>query len=333
VRARLVADCSVLLVWLVASAGAPAQGTGGDAATLDRASALIEEGAAATALELLDPYLRRHDKSAQAYLLRSTARFIEGDRDGGAADLARAVRLDPALRQGWLNLGALRLSEADHEGALEAFERARALDPGAADNGLNLGTVLLLLGRVEQASELFREYLSASAEPGASALVVAKNYALAGYQALAIESLRSAILADEKLRLHARTDPEFDSLRTSEAFRALLETDFHQVAPAAHHERQIFDVAYEPNGKVLGAVLDALRALGVVFDVRVEVTPGWSLVWSDMRIEVAAAGQGTAIEISAPPEAFTPAEWQRRARELFDRVRWELAPKLPAISG
>ena len=320
-------------MWLAIAASAPAQSPSGDAATLDRAEALIEEGAAAAALELLEPYLRRNEKSAPALLLRSTARFIEGDRDGGAEDLKRAVRLDPTLRQAWLNLGALRLSEADHQGALEAFERARELDPAAPDNGLNLGTALLLLGRVEEATRLFGEYRAASTEPGPSALMVAKNYALAGYQALAIESLHAAIVADEKLRLHARTDPEFDTLRHSQAFRELLQADLHQPPPGAYQARQLFEVAYEPSGRALGAVLDALRALGVPFDVRVEVTAQWSVVWSDMRIEVAAAGRGTALELSAPPGAFTPAEWQRRTRELFDQVRYELAPKLPAISG
>jgi tetratricopeptide (TPR) repeat protein len=331
-RAVLLAGSGVFLGWLLA-AGAAAHGQGAEEPTLQRAAALIEEGDAAAALELLDPYLRRRDKSAPGFLLRSTARFIEGDREGGAADLERAVRLDPDLRQAWLNLGALRLSDADHAGALEAFERARDLDPSAPDNGLNLGTALLLMGRVEEASELFRGYLRGGAQPGPAALVVAKNYALAGYQALAIESLRAAIVADEKLRLQARIDPAFDPLRASAPFRELLELDLHQLAPGAYMERQLFDVAYEPNGRALGAVLDALRALGIAYDVRVEVTPSWSLVWSEMRIEVAAAGDGTAVEISAPPEAFTPAAWQRRSRELFDRIRWELAPKLPPIPG
>ena len=323
----------VLLGALLVFGAAPPPASKGDDATLERASALIEEGDAASALGLLDPYLRRHEESASGHLLRSTARFIEGDRDGGTADLERALRLDPGLRQAWLNLGALRLSEDDNQGALEAFERARELDPAASDNGLNLGTVLLLLGRVEEASALFRDFLGSSSERGPAALVVAKNYALSGYQALAVETLRAAIVADEKLRLQARTDPAFDSLRTSAAFRELLEADLHQPAPGTYVERQLFDLPYQPSGRALGAVLDALRALGIAYDVRVEVTPSWSLVWSDMRIEVAAAGEGTAIELSASPEAFTPAEWQRRTRELFDRIRYELAPKLPPVSG
>lgn len=329
----LLAGRLLLLGWLALSpAGAPPPAKG-DAATLERAAALIEEGDAAGALALLDPYLRRHDKSAPGFLLRSTGRFIEGDREGGKADLDRALRLDPALRQGWLNLGALRLSEGDHEAALAAFEQARALDPTAVDNGLNLGTTLLLLGRVEEASTLFRDYLDASAEPAAAAFLVAKNYALGGYQALAIESLRAAIVGDEKLRLQARTDPAFDPLRAGGAFRELLEADLYQPPAGAYVDRQLFDLPYQPSGRALNAVLDALRALGIAYDIRVEVTPSWSLVWADMRIEVAAASEGTAIELSAPADAFTPAEWQRRTRELFDRIRYELAPKLPPIPG
>jgi tetratricopeptide (TPR) repeat protein len=329
----LLAGSIVLLGWLAGASGGPAPSSGAQAATLERAAALIEEGDAGAALAVLDPFLRRHEKSASGYLLRSTARFIEGDREGGTADLERAVSLDPTLRQGWLHLGALRLSEGHHEGALEAFERARELDPIAADNGLNLGTALLLLGRVEEASELFREYLTGSPEPGPAGLMVAKNYALGGYQALAVETLRAAILADEKIRLQARTEPAFDALRPSAAFRELLETKLHGPAPGDYVARQLFDIPYVAGGRALGAVLDALRALGLPYDIRIEVAPTWSLVWSDMRIEVAAAGEGSAVELSAPPKAFTPADWQRRSRELLDRIRFELAPKLPPASG
>jgi tetratricopeptide (TPR) repeat protein len=299
---------------------------------LAQAEGLIEEGQPAAAIELLDRLLSKQRRSAEGHLLRSTALFMTGELERGSADLDRALELDPSLRQGWLNRAALELSQERHEQALAAFERARELDPSALDNDLNLGAVRLLLGQVPAATGHFERYLEGAGASSEALLLVAKNYALAGYQALALDHLRRAIDADERTRLLARTDPAFESLAATPEFLELLATDAYRPPAGAFEAAQSYDVLYETaEGKLLGAVIDALRGQRLPFDPRIEVTDTWALIWSDLRIKVAVAedaSQGQ-VAVTAPPGSFTPRDWKRITDELFARIRYELAPKLP----
>lgn len=301
------------------------------ASELERAQALIDQEEPQQAIEILDAYLRKHQKSAAGHLSRSTAHFVLGDLDAGRRDLERALELDPSLRQGWLNLGGLHLAEDDPSGALAAFERARDLDPAAADNDLNLGTVKLLLGRSREAAIHFEAHLGRQSEPAAAAFLIAKNYAVAGYHDEALGSLRDAIQNDERFRMEARTDPVFDPLRTHPDFVRLLETDTFEPEPGAHVRRAQIDAPYEiGRGEALAAVVDSLRALGMPFDSRIEVTPSWSIIHGDMRIKLTAAGpEKSTIELTAPAERFTEAQWEAESERLLLRIRWELAPKIP----
>jgi tetratricopeptide (TPR) repeat protein len=224
------------------------------------------------------------------------------------------------------------VADQRYEEALSAFERARELDPEAVDNSLNLGATLLLLGRVPEAAEHFAHYLEVTEGATDSLLLIAKNYALAGYQALALDHLRRAIAADERSRLTARTDPAFDDLATSHEFQEILATDTYVAPSGAFETIAAFDVPYETaQGKLLGAVVDALRGQRLPFDPRIEVTDTWSLIWADLRIKVG-IGEDQAkgiVSLSAPPGRFTPGEWSKITNELFARIRYELAPKIP----
>lgn len=295
---------------------------------LARAEELLDDGDATAAIELLDGVLARDAKNAKALLLRSTARFLDGQREAGEADLRRAVELEPALRQGWLNLGALEMSEGDHQAALDAFERARVLDPEALENDLNTGAVLLLLGRLEEASEHFERYLSRRPDSGAAYYLVATNYALAGYNALALRHLADAIRRDEKTRVRARTDPNFSRLLPTPEFQELATTDLFERDPGSLHATRTFDVAYSAaDARVVNAILDALASLSIPYDRRVEVTPAWALVWADVRIKArpAEAPDESLVEITSPPGSFSPQEWRERVEALFLEIEKALA--------
>ncbi|HVS65888.1 MAG TPA: tetratricopeptide repeat protein [Thermoanaerobaculia bacterium] len=327
---RLVVLLLLLAATTTVGAGAASAQGGGD--QLGRAEGLIEEGRPAEAIEILDTLLAKQKKSAEGFLLRSTALFMTGELERGSADLDRALELDASLRQGWLNRAALELSQERYEQAVAAFERARELDPRALDNDLNLGAALLLLGRVPEATSHFERYVEATGASTEALLLIAKNYALAGYQALALDHLRRAIGADERTRLLARTDPAFDALATTREFLEILATDAYQPPAGAFAATQSYDVPYETaQGKLLGAVIDALRGQRLPFDPRIEVTDTWALIWSDLRIKVGVADDPArgSVSLSAPPGSFTPADWKRITEELFARIRYELAPKIP----
>jgi tetratricopeptide (TPR) repeat protein len=271
---------------------------------------------------LLDERLRQGEEP-RALLLRSTARFLLGELEPGEQDLRRSLELDPAQRQGWLNLAALELASVHYDAAHQAFLRAEALDPKAPDNDVNLGAVLLFLGRLEEASARFERYLGAQPNSGDAYYLVATNYAAAGYAALALRHLTDAIRRDEKTRLRARTDPNFAQIAATPDYQRLLATDLFTPAPGSLQASELIEARYsDTDARVVNAVLDALGAMRVPFDRRVEVTPEWALVWADVRIKVLRQGTSQSIlEVSAPPASFTPQAFQARVNTLFGQTR------------
>lgn len=306
---------------LAASAPAAAQPGGTDPA-LAPAQELLDAQRPEAALDWLDRRLERAPDDAGALLLRSTARFMLGDLDAGRRDLDRALALDPTLRQGWLNRAALAVSEERYAQALEAFRRAEKLAPQAPENDLNVGTVLLLQGELATASERFSAYLAGPGDTADGYYLVASNYALAGYAALAVEHLRGAVERDERSRRRARTDPNFTALQGNARFRRLMSHDSFDPPAGSHVADATFAAAYRGGqGPLLPAVLDTLQLGDRPFDPNVEVTDAWALIWGDVRIKVSDTVKGEGrIQLSAPATAFTPSEWRRLAGDLMERV-------------
>jgi len=307
------------------SSATPAQTT---SAALARAQELIDAGRPEEATALLRPLCEARPPDAQALLLRSTALIMAGDVEAGRRDLDHALELDPDLRQGWLNRAAVELADQRYDPALAALRRAQELDPAAADNDLNLGAVLVLAGDLPSASQHFGRYVAANPGSAEALYLVATNYGLAGYHALALEHLRQAVALDERMRLRARTDAIFSELAATGAFAALLETDAYAPPPGAYRARRAYPVPYDAeDGRLLGAVIDGLRTAGIPFDPLVEVASSWALLWGELRVKVARAGDGSGVvEVTAPAERMTPAQWQERTEELFRAISIRLAP-------
>lgn len=297
---------------------------------LAQIQALLDAGDAAGALERLAA--RGGRPEPPELLLRGTAKIILGELKTGAADLERAVELDPTLRQGWMNLAGLEIAEGDWPEAHRLLLKAHALDPRAPDGHLNLGAVLVMMGRSAEAAEHFERYLELSGGGGEEHYLIAANYALAGAEHLAIEHLEQAFARDERLRLNARRDDRFLTLDSLE-YRVLLSTD-SWVPPADHRSAAAaFRQRYQrQDGTLLYAVLDALQQLGVPTNGEVEATARWALIWGDdgLRIKLANQDDGTGVvRISAPPRGMSEAQWQRLTQELFRAVHANLSAVVP----
>ncbi|MDX1632321.1 MAG: tetratricopeptide repeat protein [Thermoanaerobaculia bacterium] len=320
----------LLAPWiLVLGALLPAGAVSAAAGPLEEAQALMDSGQPAAAVEILDDFLEEQKKNAEGYLLRSTAYFILGDDERGRKDLQRALELDPELRQAWLNKAALALADENYSAALEAFLEAKELDPSADDNFLNLGVVRLLMGQLDRASENFQRYLERN-PTGSAHYLVATNYAMAGYPGLAVRFLDQAIQRDERIRVRVRSDPNFRPLQDNPRFQELLLEDSYRPPPGSHRAERVYSLSYRRGeGPLLQAVLDALHALRMTYDPRIEVTPDWSLIWSDMRIKVTGTPEGDGkVVLTAPPEQLTPREFEKRSDELLDRILIEVGKRV-----
>jgi tetratricopeptide (TPR) repeat protein len=296
---------------------------------LDRAQSLLDEGRPTAAIEALGPLLRNDDP--RALLLRSTAHFMEGRIPEGRADLDRVLELAPDLRQAWLNRAGLEIAEGAYDAALASLERARALDPSAPDSHLNIGAVLLLQGHLAEATESFDHYLAATRtsgerdELGEAHYLVATNYAGRGYVRPAVENLRRAIAADERFRLRARTDGNFDGIAGAPDLRELMRTDSHVPAPGDHNVRRVFPVAYRGGeGTLLSAVQEAMRSVGEPFDPRVEALPEWALIHGELRVKLhdqpGEDGPEGVVSLSAPAGRMAAPEWERRVDRLMEAL-------------
>ena len=271
------------------------------------------------ALAALAPLLKRQPKNAQALLLRSTARCQLADLAACKADLDLALKLDPTLRQGWLNRSALAIAEERYDDALKALREAEKLDPAAPDNAINLGAVDLLRGDLEGASAEFRRFLDRDPSSAESWYIVATNYAHAGYAALALQHLGQAITLDERMRAAARSDGNFAALAANRAFQDMLTNDrFTPPAGAALREKVIPTRYSGATSPIVVATLNVLQLGGAPLDPRVEITPDWAILWADFRIKLERnQDDTTTVRLSAPPGRFTAAGWQARTDRFF----------------
>ena len=326
---RRAAACALLVSasWIAASAPAAARGrTAAPAETLAAAQAEVDAGRAATALPMLDRYLDKHSKDAAAYLLRSNVQFMLGDEEAGGKDLDRALRLDPTLRQGWLNRAALQMAHSDYRGAVDSLERARQLDPSAPDNDLNLGAATLLLGQLDTATEHFQAYLAQQGENAQAYYLVATNYALAGYAAFALRHLEHAVALDERMRMQARADANFADFADNPRFQQILDSESYRPPPGALIAERGFDATYDAGrGLLLPAVIEVLHQLQQPFEPNVEVGRRWAHIWGPARIEISddGNGQGT-VSMVAAAGRYDPAQWQSWSKQLFDALFIEL---------
>lgn len=323
IRRRLLAPACLLLL---ASLDSPGRAQPGGSDLVAAAEAALAAGLPDRAIELLGPLLKREPKNARALLVRSTANCQIGEIEVCRRELDRAIAADPKLRQGWLNKSGLAIAEKRYDDALAALAEAEKIDPAASDNAINQGAVLLLQGKLADASARFEQHLAANPRSADAYYLVATNFALAGYSALAVQHLGRAIELDERSRVRARGDANFAEMASNRSFAELLSTDRFRRAPGSSIAQRVYRTPYRGSGStLLTAVLNALQLARTPMDSRVEVTDDWALLWADLRLKLVRRGeQETVLELSAPPGAFSAPAWDRRSQALFDAVEIEL---------
>ena len=136
----------------------------------------------------------------------------DGDASGAIGYLERAARADPAAPPVWLNLAEAQRKAGDGEAELASLDRALAIDPYLLPALLRKAQALERLGRIGDASQIYRAILSSS--PGEDNLPEAVRAALAhGREVVRIEGLqRAAAMAGPLAEVRAAF-PEADFAR------------------------------------------------------------------------------------------------------------------------
>lgn len=310
----------------VGSAAAPSPARAENAEQLVKIEALIDAGDGAAALAQLQKAVKG-SPSPRELMLRGSARILLGELKTGGADLEEAVKRDPTLRRGWMNLAALDIAEGKFASAYEFLKKAQELEPSAPDSYMNLGACLIMMGRSGEAREHFDRYLSlrSTAE---DYYLVAANYALGRVNDLAVKTLEKSIALDERMRLRARSDDRFLGVDTLE-YRVLLFTDSY-TPPGDHYQTAAaFEQSYsQKNERLLRAALEAIGRAGLRYDQELEATAKWVIVWGDLRMKISNQENGTGvISLSAPKSRFTPELWTQKTQEIFRSVLQILGEK------
>lgn len=153
----------------------------------------------------------------------------------------KALQLNPSLPEVYNNLGTLAHSQGDRKKAEKFYQRSIKLNPASADAQKNLGTLYYAWGKYRKGEEAYRRAreldstilartsrasIDAPSDPKSIATLhyhLARTYALAGSDQIAIEYLRRAISEGFKDRRLLLTDQEFAGLWNEPAFRSLVD--------------------------------------------------------------------------------------------------------------
>lgn len=119
----------------------------------------------------------------------------------------RALRISPNSASIYSNLGTALFARKKYQEATDAYQQAMALDPDVFERRSNYGTLLEDRNVEERAK--FHYYL-------------AKMYAKAGRDDLAMQYVRKALEEGFKDKKKFNDDPEFEALRKLPEFQTLL---------------------------------------------------------------------------------------------------------------
>jgi tetratricopeptide (TPR) repeat protein len=120
------------------------------------ANALVQQGAHASALDVLSEDLARSDSTLQLQRLRGFIAQSAEDYPAAVASYGQVVEAEPDDWETWNNLGNAHRQMGDFDAAVAALKRAAELNPEAAPVRFNYATALGNAGLLQEAEHEFR---------------------------------------------------------------------------------------------------------------------------------------------------------------------------------
>ena len=192
-------------------------------------------------LAAIDAYEGVEQKTAAVYNKMGIASEHMRLNEQAKRSFETALKLDPKSAEVYNNLGTLAHTEGDYKRAEKFYKKAIKLNPKSADAQKNLGTLYYAHGKYSKGDTAYRHAqeldktiftrgshapIQASADAANRADMhyhLAKTYAKAGSEQMALEYLRKAIDEGFKDKRRLLTEQEFATLWNKPAFMRLVE--------------------------------------------------------------------------------------------------------------
>jgi len=140
------------------------------------------------------------------------------------ASYDRALQIKPDKHHAWNDRGNILRRLGRHEEAIASYDRAIQINPDKGNAWYNRGNALVNLGRYEEAIASYDRALQIKPNDSSSYYNKACTYSLQNQIELALENLQKPIqLAPEKYREMAKTDSDFDNIRSDSRFQELIQ--------------------------------------------------------------------------------------------------------------
>jgi len=145
-----------------------------------------------------------------------------GLQEEAIASYDRALVIKPNDHEAWYNRG-YSLDDLGHkEEAIVSYDQAITIKPDKYEAWYNRGYSLDDLGRKEEAIASYDQAIVIKHDYAPAFFNKACCYALQNQVDLAVDCLQHAIALDPKLKDQAKIDTDFDSIRESDRFQALV---------------------------------------------------------------------------------------------------------------
>lgn len=149
--------------------------------------------------------------------------FVAGRRDEAMHSFDRALALEPGWSRPHSDMAILLRRTGEMSAALDHAQQALAIEPEHPVNHFNYGVILDELGRHDEARAEYLIVLDTAPDMPQANYNMACSHAREGDVGAAVDYLSRAVEKEPLFRLDAREDPDFDSIRDTAAFRALVD--------------------------------------------------------------------------------------------------------------
>lgn len=162
-------------------------------------------------------------ENASSYISNGEYYAAMGEHSKAVEDFTRAIELDPKYATAYSDRGVEYAALGEQKKALEDYTRAIELNPKYATAYSNRGVSYIALGKHSKALEDYTTAIQLDPKDATAYYNMACAYAILGEVTQVCHWLQTAIQMDNECLDMARTDKDFDGIRSTPEFQSVVQ--------------------------------------------------------------------------------------------------------------